>query len=365
MQPCRQHETFEQLMRASYEEVGIDGSPVRIPALIRKAFSKLSNYSPDLVALTLWGLHKAWSLGARAQSHPMAKNWGKLAGQFTLEQLRAFCYAVSELDGYPTFQRGCRELGFGGSLEAMIYRAGFLDTFFEQGPWAPSELSHPHQRPHYFVPGVPAQRLYRSEDFAWTEKLESASLTIREELYSLLADETASFGNYRTEYGNLMPGWNAFHFFIQGERVEQNCLKCPKTAALLDSLPGMEREFILFSALNPNSRIVPHVGAINGILRFHLPLIVPEGCGLRVGGETTTWEEGKVLVFDDSFVHEVWNQSEQLRVVLFINAWHPCLSAPERRALSRVQECYDRFPFGKKWKEAQESLPPGTLEVPE
>lgn len=349
-------------MRSSYEELSIEGSPVRIPFQLRKIFSKVGNLSPDITAGVLWALHKTWSLGARFQNHPMAKDWGKLAGQFRYQQLREFCYAVADLDVYPTFQRGCRELGYGGCLEAMIYRAGFLDTFFEQGPWSASALSHPHQRPHYFIPGIPARRLYDSGDFEWTKTLEASSLVIREELYSLMADEEATFGNYRTEYGNLMPGWNAFHFYIQGERVEENCRRCPKTAALLDSLPGMEKEFILFSALNPHSRIIPHVGALNGILRFHLPLIVPEGCGLRVGGQATTWKEGKVLVFDDSFVHEVWNESDKLRVVLFINAWHPCLSEPEQLALSRVQECYDHFPFGKKWKEAQLSLPPGKLE---
>ena len=123
--------------------------------------------------------------------------------------------------------------------------------------------------------------------------LEANLEVIRDELLAVMAEDCRGFGNYRTEFGNLMPGWNAYHFYIQGEPVLENCRRCPQTWKLLDALPKMEREFILFSALNPRSRIIPHVGAINGILRFHLPLLLPDKCGLRVGGERVLLGRGQ------------------------------------------------------------------------
>ena len=103
------------------------------------------------------------------------------------------------------------------------------------------------------------------------------------------------------------------------------------------------------------------MGPLNGILRGHLAMVIPEGCGLRVGGVDTTWEQGKVLVFDDSFVHEVWNHSSAIRIVLFLNFWHPCLSLEEREALTAIRQAYHDTPTGKRWQEQQERPLPATL----
>jgi aspartyl/asparaginyl beta-hydroxylase (cupin superfamily) len=84
---------------------------------------------------------------------------------------------------------------------------------------------------------------------------------------------------------------------------------------------------------------------MNGILRGHLALVVPPGCFVRVGPEERTWEEGKVLVFDDSFEHEVWNHSDSVRIVLFTNFWHPCLSEQEIKVLERFRTAYERGPL--------------------
>ena len=93
----------------------------------------------------------------------------------------------------------------------------------------------------------------------------------------------------------------------------------------------------MFSLLAPHTHIPPHTGVINGRLTVHLPLVVPPDCGaLRAGEQAHAWEEGRCLVFDDSFVHEAWNDSPHLRAVLIFDIWHPALSAVEREALSAV-----------------------------
>ena len=86
----------------------------------------------------------------------------------------------------------------------------------------------------------------------------------------------------------------------------------------------------MFSLLRPGARITPHNGMFNTRLICHLPLIVPPGCGFRVGNEIREWEVGKLIVFDDSIEHEAWNDSDRDRVVLIFDVWRPELSAQER-----------------------------------
>jgi tetratricopeptide (TPR) repeat protein len=84
-----------------------------------------------------------------------------------------------------------------------------------------------------------------------------------------------------------------------------------------------------FSSLDPRTRVAEHQGPTNLRVRCHLGLEVPEGCGARVGGVTSGWQEGRCIVFDDSFRHEVWNDSDRRRLVLVLDLWHPDLSDDE------------------------------------
>ena len=90
----------------------------------------------------------------------------------------------------------------------------------------------------------------------------------------------------------------------------------------------------MFSLLAPHTRIPPHTGVANTRLVCHLPLIVPPGCGFRVGETIREWREGEAFVFDDTIEHEAWNDSDQLRVVLILDLWPPALSEAERVAVS-------------------------------
>jgi aspartyl/asparaginyl beta-hydroxylase (cupin superfamily) len=92
----------------------------------------------------------------------------------------------------------------------------------------------------------------------------------------------------------------------------------------------------MFSLLAPRTRIPPHTGAANTRLVCHLPLIVPPGCGFRVGAATREWRVGEAFVFDDTIEHEAWNDSDELRVVLIIDLWAPALNQAERSAIAAV-----------------------------
>jgi aspartyl/asparaginyl beta-hydroxylase (cupin superfamily) len=99
----------------------------------------------------------------------------------------------------------------------------------------------------------------------------------------------------------------------------------------------------MFSVLQPHTRIPPHTGVANFRLVVHLPLILPAGCGFRVGGETREWRMGEAWVFDDTIEHEAWNDSEEARVILICDIWSPRLSEEERLAIAGVIAATDAF----------------------
>jgi len=99
----------------------------------------------------------------------------------------------------------------------------------------------------------------------------------------------------------------------------------------------------MFSVLKPRTRIPPHTGVTNVRLVTHLPLVVPPGCGFRVGNETREWVEGKAWVFDDTIEHEAWNDSDKLRAVFIFDIWHPHLTAAERALITRLSQGLHAF----------------------
>ena len=117
--------------------------------------------------------------------------------------------------------------------------------------------------------------------------------------------------------------WLSYFFYVYGQRFEKQCSECPDTARLLQKIPGMKTAF--FSILSPGKRLPPHRGPYRGVMRYHLPLLVPQHgpCGIRVGDQTATFEEGVGIMFDDTYEHEAWNDTKETRVVLFLDITRP------------------------------------------
>jgi beta-hydroxylase len=151
-------------------------------------------------------------------------------------------------------------------------------------------------------------------DFPFAARLEAAWRAIRDECNALRGDEFAPW----PERGLYRGSWDVYGLYAGGRRIMENCIFCPAAAEMLgDSVPGLTMAG--FSRLSPGTRIVPHVGYTNAVLRLHLGLVVPEDCGLRVGEEVRRWEEGRCLVFDDMFEHEAWNLGTRDRLVLLVD----------------------------------------------
>lgn len=193
-------------------------------------------------------------------------------------------------------------------------------------------------------PGLPAIEFYDKAEFPWLANLEAATEIIREEFLAVYREDNGVFSPYVKHPAgapvnqwaelNHSPRWSALHLWRDGTRFDQTCARCPVTSAAAEAVPmvGIENfgPTVLFSALAPHTHIPPHSSSTNARLVVHLPLIVPEGCRFRVGGETRPWEEGKAWVFDDTIEHEAWNDSDYLRVILMIDIWNPYLTMAER-----------------------------------
>jgi aspartate beta-hydroxylase len=207
----------------------------------------------------------------------------------------------------------------------------------------------PRQKPTFlFFPGLPATAYLDKGLIPEIDELEARTTEIRGELLAVLAGDAGRERVFHTgelEQANLRglaepPSWNGYYFFRHGERREDNCAACPVTAATLDSLPlarvpGHGPE-VLYSVFSPGTHLLPHRGVTNTRVVGHLPLLIPEDCALRVGGEDHVWREGEAVVFDDTYEHEAWNRSARTRVVMIFDLWNPFLSQVERAVVSEL-----------------------------
>ncbi|HVL79318.1 MAG TPA: aspartyl/asparaginyl beta-hydroxylase domain-containing protein [Sphingomicrobium sp.] len=210
---------------------------------------------------------------------------------------------------------------------------------------------HFHQDPtHFHFPGLPEIEFHDRERFPDLDGLEAATPDILAEFNSLLAAEVAEMVPY-VRYPERVPlqqwkelnnnrDWTAIHLLQNGKRIEANARHCPRTMTAIDRLPQPQvpgaSPNAMFSLLAPRTRIPPHTGVANTRLVCHLPLIVPPGCGFRVGATTREWKVGEAFVFDDTIEHEAWNDSDELRVVLIVDLWPPALSHGEREAVAAI-----------------------------
>ncbi|KAM8822062.1 LOW QUALITY PROTEIN: aspartyl/asparaginyl beta-hydroxylase-like [Synchiropus picturatus] len=198
------------------------------------------------------------------------------------------------------------------------------------------------QRSLYNVAGLKAQPWWTAQETGYTElvkDLERNWKTIRDEGLAVMDQNT---GLFQPEQENLRERgeWGQYTLWQQGRRVSSTCQKVPKTCALMEKYPestGCKRGQVKFSVMQPGTHVWPHTGPTNCRLRMHLGLVVPKtGTRIRCINQTRGWEEGKVLIFDDSFEHEVWQEAETLRLIFIADVWHPELSPQQRQTLSAI-----------------------------
>jgi aspartate beta-hydroxylase len=185
---------------------------------------------------------------------------------------------------------------------------------------------------------------FEREHFPWLEAVEAATTSIRDELMAVLSDDQSGIEPYiafddglplrQWKELNHSRRWSAYFLWNQGRVEKSHLSRCPLTAAVLANVPQVDipgrGPTAFFSILEPHTKIPPHTGVTNTRVTVHLPLIVPPGCGFRVGGETREWKVGTGWVFDDTIEHEAWNDSDAPRGILIFDVWNPELTPLER-----------------------------------
>lgn len=216
------------------------------------------------------------------------------------------------------------------------------------------------QQPRYlYYPELPNVQFYERNEFPWLDAVEAATDAIRREMLDMVGPQftpylTQAPGRPRNDQGGLAdnPDWSALFLYKDG--VEQPAAAhCAHTLAALAKVPltriPKRTPSVLFSKLAARTHIPPHTGMLNTRLICHLPLIVPEDCGFRVGNDERIWIEGKAWAFDDTIEHEAWNRSAEDRYILIFDVWRPELSVGERESVTALCQAIDAYRGGVSW----------------
>ncbi|WP_239018277.1 aspartyl/asparaginyl beta-hydroxylase domain-containing protein [Sphingomonas flavalba] len=169
---------------------------------------------------------------------------------------------------------------------------------------------------------IPDTPVLNPADFPFTRMLRESWLMIRHEAETVLAnpDGIPPLAAISPDHRRIAPiaEWQSFFLHGYGTPIAENLARCPKTARLIGAIPDLNSAF--FSVLRPGAHIPPHRGVTKGLVTTHLGLVVPAGagCRMRIGSEIVRWGHGETLTFDDTFEHEVWNDTPETRVVLLI-----------------------------------------------
>ncbi len=170
--------------------------------------------------------------------------------------------------------------------------------------------------------------VHDSKDFPFLKDFTDNWQAIEKEVREILKHREAiplfhelSYDQRTISKGN---NWRTFILYGFGERLEKNSKQAPVTASLLSKVPNIQSAW--FSILSPRYHIPPHIGVSKGILRTHLGIIIPkdaQNCYLRVHDQIKVWQPGEIFVFDDTFEHEVYNNTDEERVVLIFDFDRP------------------------------------------
>lgn len=299
----------------------------------------------------------AVDFGLRTLPKPMVKTavrtatsvlgWRPFVVPFKRSDLDKVLKFLDEAERIPTIAHGMEILG----MRSLVEWCWNKDAIARRD----SPYTHRLLKPYLFFPGIGATMVFDSRRFTWTSRLEESYDIIRDEALSALGKKVG-FQPYRdVESDKLVKDWAMLHFCVGDKLIEENVALCPKTVEIVQSIPGLSPHgFIALSALNPGKIIPPHYGVRNGVIRVHFGVIgCNQKCYLRVGNQIVQWEDGKALIFDDSFEHQVCHNGDRTRIVLWFDVQHP--DWPEED-FNRLKESMQRYICALDWNEEQERI---------
>ncbi|XP_058837951.1 aspartyl/asparaginyl beta-hydroxylase isoform X6 [Topomyia yanbarensis] len=349
MGPATDDETFKSVAERCIERIRFRGQYLKaldIHFALIKRFDSVPKYRNQLAVTYLLANRLA---EAKAILHDTLLRW--IDDGFALVHYgfvvknhdRNMELAVQYLqEGIETGHEGTNEGRFyfhlGDALQRLGRNQEALDVY-KKGAEQKLFLSM-YQRSLYNVESLRSRPFWTIEQTTFASQLEliqSQWTAIRDEGLKLLN----AAGTFKDEVENLRESgdWKQFELFLRGYRIDKNCAKAPLTCKLVEQFAAArtcKRGQVKFSVMQPGTHVWPHCGPTNCRIRAHLGLKVPDGVTIRVADEIRSWENGKWLIFDDSYEHEVWHNGTGTRLVLIVDFWHPDLSENQRKTLSAI-----------------------------
>merc|ERR1712013_677576 len=246
-------------------------------------------------------------------------------------------------DKYDTLVEQSKERMMGEEVMEVMYQVGIDVGIY---------LSK-YQKPTEIIPGLRSKILWDLADLdhntaKMINKLKENWKTVYEEGLELKTKEVRwiedkrliETGSWNQLQLSFIGTSNSFYpvLFIVGKSADKEgnpsirdiCTIAPTTCSLVTGMPSA---FCTskWSVLGPNSHIGLHCSPTNARLRIHLGLKVPEGCGMRIGDKEVAWKEGEIMIFDDSFEHEVWNNGTEERTIFILDIYHPDLTDSQKK----------------------------------
>ena len=120
--------------------------------------------------------------------------------------------------------------------------------------------------------------------------------------------------------------WKVFVLKWYSDILENAKRKCPKTCSIIEQCSDVH--CAMFSILEPGKYIPLHKGPSTVCLRYHLGLKIPkdrENCYIKVNNQKYHWAEGESFIFDDTYVHSVYNNTNETRIILFLDIERPLI----------------------------------------
>jgi aspartate beta-hydroxylase len=218
----------------------------------------------------------------------------------------------------------------------------------------------PLQYARFVIPGLPGVPWHDVAQFPWTAEFASHHAEVRAELERFLTQQRITFRNYigpilheQADAGE----WHVLYLEYRGHRWDAHCREFPQLMKLVDAIPRRSGTVFL-SRLTPGTHIPKHCGSTNTQLTCHFGIVVPDRVELRVARDVHVQPEGRCIVFDDSFEHEVWNRSASVRYNVFMQFWHPDLTAEEIAGIQQLEQLPQIQRVIEQYREGASALAP-------
>ena len=118
-------------------------------------------------------------------------------------------------------------------------------------------------------------------------------------------------------------GWRRFYLKWYGYHHDSAVETCPRTTEILRKAGAVNGA--MFSLLPPRAILSRHNDPAACSLRYHLGLATPnvDECFISVDGQINSWRDGEAMMFDETYIHNVRNDTDESRLILMCDVERP------------------------------------------